>query len=71
MLLGGSDALPSWAVLLAAAVTLADPRGPGDGAQDVLLSLGGVFNVFQNLSADQDLLIAVSDGMNAHTSCPM
>ncbi|WP_437631954.1 RHS repeat-associated core domain-containing protein [Sorangium sp. So ce854] len=95
MLLGGSDALPSWAVLLATgdragppfrlvdagvpfeaslgdAVTLADPRGPrtgdvdGDGAQDVILSLGGVFNVFQNLSADQDLLVAVSDGMNAH-----
>ncbi|AUX30840.1 MULTISPECIES: RHS repeat-associated core domain-containing protein [Sorangium] len=95
MLLGGSDALPSWAVLLATgdragppfrlvdpglpfeaslgdAVTLADPRGArtgdvdGDGAQDVILSLGGVFNVFQNLSADQDLLVAVSDGMNAH-----
>ncbi|XYH94645.1 RHS repeat-associated core domain-containing protein [Sorangium sp. So ce1128] len=95
MLLGGSDVLPSWAVLLATgdragppfrlvnpdvpfeaslgdAVTLADPRGPrtgdvnGDGAQDVILSLGGVFNVLQNLSADQDLLIAVSDGMNAH-----
>ncbi|WP_437952580.1 RHS repeat-associated core domain-containing protein [Sorangium sp. So ce296] len=95
MLLGGSDALPSWAVLLATgdrvgppfrlvdagvpfeaslgdAVTLADTRGPrigdvdGDGAQDVILSLGGVFNVFRNLSADQDLLVAVSDGMNAH-----
>ncbi|WP_437734434.1 RHS repeat-associated core domain-containing protein [Sorangium sp. So ce1335] len=95
MLLGGSDVLPSWAVLLATgdragppftlvdpqvpfeaslgeAVTLADPRGPrtgdvdGDGAQDVILSHGGVFNVFQNLSADQDLLVAVSDGMNAH-----
>ncbi|AUX35802.1 MULTISPECIES: RHS repeat-associated core domain-containing protein [Sorangium] len=95
MLLGGSDALPSWAVLIATgdrsgppfrlvdpglpfeaslgdAVTLADPRGPrtgdvdGDGAQDVILSLGGVFNVFRNLSADQDLLVAVSDGMNAH-----
>ncbi|WP_434046055.1 MULTISPECIES: RHS repeat-associated core domain-containing protein [Sorangium] len=95
MLLGGSDALPSWAVLLATgdragppfrlvdagvpfeaslgdAVTLADPRGPrtgdvnGDGAQDVILSLGGMFNVFHNLSADQDLLVAVSDGMNAH-----
>ncbi|MDC0679024.1 RHS repeat-associated core domain-containing protein [Sorangium atrum] len=54
------------------AITLADPRGPrtgdlnGDGAQDVILPLGGVFNVFQNLSADQDLLVAVSDGMNAH-----
>ncbi|MDC0682432.1 RHS repeat-associated core domain-containing protein [Sorangium atrum] len=54
------------------AITLADPHGPrtgdlnGDGAQDVILPLGGVFNVFQNLSADQDLLVAVSDGMNAH-----
>ncbi|WP_437653680.1 RHS repeat-associated core domain-containing protein [Sorangium sp. So ce1182] len=95
MLLGGSDVLPSWAVLLATgdhagppftlvdagvpfeaslgdAVTLADPRGArtgdvnGDGAQDVILPLGGVFNVFQNLSADQDLLVAVADGMNAH-----
>ncbi|WP_441293178.1 RHS repeat-associated core domain-containing protein [Sorangium sp. KYC3313] len=95
MLLGGSDVLPSWAVLQATgdlagppfklvdagvpfeaklgdAITLADPRGPrtgdlnGDGAQDVILSLGRVFNVFQNLSADQDLLVAVSDGMNAH-----
>ncbi|WP_437480466.1 RHS repeat-associated core domain-containing protein [Sorangium sp. So ce1014] len=95
MLLGGSDALPSWGVLLATgdragppfklvdagvpfaaslgdAVTLADPHGArtgdvnGDGAQDVILPLGGVFNIFQNLSADQDLLVAVSDGMNAH-----
>ncbi|WP_437811151.1 RHS repeat-associated core domain-containing protein [Sorangium sp. So ce1078] len=95
MLLGGSDALPSWAILQATgdlagppfrlvdagvpfqaslgdAVTLADPRGArtgdvnGDGAQDVILALGGVFNVFQNLSADQDLLVAISDGMNAH-----
>ncbi|AUX38230.1 MULTISPECIES: RHS repeat-associated core domain-containing protein [Sorangium] len=54
------------------AVTLADPRGPrigdvdGDGAQDVVLPLGGVFNVFQNLAAARDLLVAVSDGMNAH-----
>ncbi|WP_437955463.1 RHS repeat-associated core domain-containing protein [Sorangium sp. So ce119] len=95
MLLGGSDALPSWAVLLATgdrngptftlvnpqvpfeaslgdAITLADPRGPrtgdvdGDGAQDVILTLGGVFTIFQSLSADQDLLVAISDGMNAH-----
>ncbi|WP_437877018.1 FG-GAP-like repeat-containing protein [Sorangium sp. So ce513] len=95
MLLGGSNALPSWAVLLATgdrdgppftlvdpevpfeaslgdAVALADPRGPrtgdvnGDGAQDVILTLGGVFNVFQSLAADQDLLVAISDGMNAH-----
>ncbi|WP_437962692.1 RHS repeat-associated core domain-containing protein (plasmid) [Sorangium sp. So ce119] len=95
MLLGGSDALPSWAVLLATgdregppfalvdprvpfeaslgdAITLADPRGPrtgdinGDGAQDVILTLGGLFTIFQSLSADQDLLVAISDGMNAH-----
>ncbi|WP_437727730.1 RHS repeat-associated core domain-containing protein [Sorangium sp. So ce861] len=54
------------------AATLADPRGPrigdvdADGAQDVILPLGGVFTVFQNLAADRDLLVAVSDGMNAH-----
>ncbi|XWJ68823.1 RHS repeat-associated core domain-containing protein [Sorangium cellulosum] len=95
MLLGGSDALPSWAVLLATgnregptftlvdpqvpfeaslgdAITLADPRGPrtgdvdGDGAQDVILTLGGLFTIFQSLSAAQDLLVAISDGMNAH-----
>ncbi|WP_437685624.1 RHS repeat-associated core domain-containing protein [Sorangium sp. So ce176] len=94
MLLGGSDALPSWAVLLATgdregppfaladprvpfeaslgdAITLADPRGPrtgdvnGDGVQDVILTLGGLFTIFQSLSADQDLLVAISDGMNA------
>ncbi|KYF61036.1 type IV secretion protein Rhs [Sorangium cellulosum] len=54
------------------AVTLAEPQGPrvgdvnGDGAQDVVLPIGGVFTIFQNLAADQDLLVAVSDGMNAH-----
>ncbi|HLM74851.1 MAG TPA: type IV secretion protein Rhs, partial [Polyangiaceae bacterium] len=54
------------------AITLADPRGPriadfnGDGASDVLLPLGDVFHIFENLAADQDLLIAVSDGMNDH-----
>ncbi|WP_437732665.1 RHS repeat-associated core domain-containing protein [Sorangium sp. So ce1335] len=95
MLPGGSDALPSWAVLLATgdrdgppftlvdpqvpfeaslgdAVTLADPRGPrtgdvnGDGAQDVVMTLGGAFTLFESLAADQDLLVAISDGMNAH-----
>ncbi|WP_437874700.1 RHS repeat-associated core domain-containing protein [Sorangium sp. So ce513] len=95
MLLGGSNALPSWAVLLATgdrdgppftlvdpevpfeailgdAVTLADPRGPrigdvnGDGAQDVVMTLGGAFTVFESVPADQDLLVAISDGMNAH-----
>jgi RHS repeat-associated protein len=53
------------------AITLADPHGPrigdmnGDGAADVLLPLGGTFHIFENLAADQDVLIAVSDGMNA------
>src|SRR4051812_5851499 len=57
---------------LGTAITLADPHGPrigdvnGDGAQDVILPLSGVFNVFENLAADQDLLVAVIDGMNAH-----
>ncbi len=54
------------------AITLADPHGArtgdldGDGAQDVVLALGGVFTIFRNRAADQDLLVAVSDGMNAH-----
>ncbi len=89
MLPGGSDALPSWAVLLATGaregptfslvdpqvpfeaalgetVELADPHGPrvgdlnGDGAPDVVLPLGGVFNLFENLAPDQDLLVDVS-----------
>ncbi|HLM76750.1 MAG TPA: VCBS repeat-containing protein, partial [Polyangiaceae bacterium] len=52
------------------AITLADPRAPrigdlsGDGAPDVVLPLGGVFHVFENLAPDQDVLVAVSDGMN-------
>ncbi|XXT19469.1 RHS repeat-associated core domain-containing protein [Sorangium sp. So ce429] len=54
------------------AVTLAEPHGPrigdlnGDGAQDVILPIGGVFTIFQSLAADRDLLVAISDGMNAH-----
>ncbi|XYH97782.1 RHS repeat-associated core domain-containing protein [Sorangium sp. So ce1128] len=54
------------------AVTLAEPHGPrigdlnGDGAQDVILPIDGVFTIFQNRAADRDLLIAISDGMNAH-----
>jgi hypothetical protein len=54
------------------AISLAAPRGPriadfnGDGASDVLLPLGGVFHIFENLASDQDVLIAVSDGMNEH-----
>ncbi len=57
---------------LTGAVTLADPRGPrigdlnGDGASDVVLPLGGVFHVFESTAADQDVLLAVSGGMNAH-----
>ena len=54
------------------AITLADPHGArlgdvdGDGAQDVVLPLGGFFTIFRNRAADQDLLVAASDGMNAH-----
>jgi RHS repeat-associated protein len=54
------------------AITLADPHGPrlgdlnGDGAPDVVLPLGGVFRVFENVAPDQDVLVAIADGMNAH-----
>src|SRR5215468_2255881 len=58
--------------LLSDSISLADPHGPrigdlnGDATADVLLPLDGVFNVFENQATDQDVLIAVSDGMNAH-----
>ncbi|XXY20357.1 RHS repeat-associated core domain-containing protein [Sorangium sp. So ce216] len=64
--------LPLQAMPSSYAPPLADPYGPrigdlnGDGAQDVVLVDGGEFKVFQNRAADQDLLVAVSDGMNAH-----
>ncbi|MFO0756888.1 MAG: FG-GAP-like repeat-containing protein [Byssovorax sp.] len=54
------------------AFSLADPHVPrigdidGDGAHDVLLPLSGFFTIFRNRAADQDLLLAVSDGLNAH-----
>ena len=57
---------------LGEAITLADPRGPrigdlnGDGASDVVLPLGGVFHVLESTAADQDVLVAVSGGRNAH-----
>ncbi|MDC3982187.1 RHS repeat-associated core domain-containing protein [Polyangium jinanense] len=66
------DAEIPFEALLGDAVTLADPRGPrvgdvnGDGAADVVLLLGGVFNIFQSRAADQDVLVGVSDGMNDH-----
>jgi YD repeat-containing protein len=53
-------------------IHLADPEGlragdvNGDGAPDVLLPLDGFFSVFESRAADQDLLVGVSDGMNAH-----
>jgi RHS repeat-associated protein len=56
---------------LGEAITLADPHGPrigdlhGDGAPDIVIPLGGVFHVFENLAADPDVVVAVSDGMNA------
>ncbi|MFT3768646.1 MAG: FG-GAP-like repeat-containing protein [Minicystis sp.] len=51
-------------------IALADPRGPrvgdvnGDGAQDVVMALGGHYTAFEGLAADQDLLTMVADGMN-------
>ncbi|HLM75219.1 MAG TPA: hypothetical protein VK459_21055, partial [Polyangiaceae bacterium] len=58
--------------LLGDAITPADPRGArvgdinADGAADVVLVLDGFFNIFESLAADQDVLVAVSDGMNEH-----
>src|SRR5262249_10222639 len=66
------DAHVPFEAALGDAVTLADPHGPrtgdirGDGATDVLLPLDGVFHVFESLAADQDVLVAITDGMNAH-----
>ena len=64
--------IPFEPLLGSSGITLADPHGPrvgdvnGDGAEDVILPLSGVFNIFQNLAPDQDLLVTVTDGMNAH-----
>ena len=64
--------IPFEAALTNSGITPASPLGPrvgdldGDGAEDIVLPLNGVFNTFKNLAADQDLLAAVSDGMNAH-----
>ncbi|HLM74964.1 MAG TPA: SpvB/TcaC N-terminal domain-containing protein, partial [Polyangiaceae bacterium] len=63
--------LPFDAVLLDEGVTLADPHGPrvtdfnGDGAQDVLLNVGGTYRVFANSLTNEDLLASVSDGLRA------
>ena len=64
--------LPFEATLAGSSITPANPAGPrvgdvnGDGAEDVIVPLNGVFTIFQNLAPDQDLLVAVSDGMNDH-----
>src|SRR5262245_43972453 len=64
--------IPFEPLLSGSGISLADPHGPrvgdlnADGAADLLLVLDGVFNVFENQAADQDVLVAVSDGMNAH-----
>ncbi len=64
--------LPFEPALGGAAITLAEPRGPrigdvnGDGAEDVVLLVAGAFTVFQSLAPDQDLLVALVGGMNAH-----
>jgi RHS repeat-associated protein len=52
--------------------TISNRLGPritdvdGDGAPDVLLPIGTSFNIFRSLGAQQDLLLSVHDGLNAH-----
>ena len=63
--------IPFEAELKEDGVTIADPHGPrvldadGDGAQDVLLGLNKQIHLFKNSLGDQDLLITVTDGLNA------
>ncbi len=64
--------IPLEATLSDFGISLTDPRGPrigdlnGDGGGGRRLDAGRRLQRLQNLAADQDLLVAVSDGMNAH-----
>jgi len=52
--------------------TISNRLGPrisdvdGDGTPDVLLPIGTTFNLFRSLASQQDLLLSVHDGLNAH-----
>ncbi|MBK8257907.1 MAG: VCBS repeat-containing protein [Polyangiaceae bacterium] len=56
--------------LLIDAVTLAEAHAPrigdlnGDGASDILIWLSGQLHIFQNMTADHDILSTIHNGMN-------
>jgi RHS repeat-associated protein len=64
--------IPFDAELSQQGATISNRLGPritdvdGDGAPDVLLPIGTTFNVFRSLASQQDLLLSVHDGLNAH-----
>ncbi|WP_437967625.1 RHS repeat-associated core domain-containing protein [Sorangium sp. So ce260] len=64
--------LPVSEVLVEREITLAHPWAPrvtdldGDGNQDVVLAVGKALRVFRSRLHEEDLLLAVSDGMSAY-----
>jgi RHS repeat-associated protein len=64
--------LPFDAELGEQGATLSNRLGPritdvdGDGAPDVLLPIGKTFTIFRSVGSQQDLLLSVHDGLNAH-----
>ena len=64
--------LPFDAELGEQGATISNRLGPritdvdGDGAPDVLLPIGKNFTIFRSVGSQQDLLLSVHDGLNAH-----
>ncbi len=67
-----SAGIPFDAELGQQGITISNRLGPritdidGDGMQDVVLPVGGFFNIFRNVGVNPDLLRTVTDGLNAH-----
>ena len=64
--------IPFDAELSQQGATISNRLGPritdvdGDGTPDVLLPIGNAFNIFRSVGSQQDLLLSVHDGLNAH-----